>query len=360
MAFKNLIALGALIMMSLSTSIGWAQTDIPGPRFQYRDLEGPDSTRPVASPGVFQYDYQICSPLEFPNGDELSPNNGFFFSFDRMATSISGGSEFGGKSNNYISGNRYDVGYMNDDDDGWNFVYEQSEGNQFVFGQNIAVPNPAQLTTKFASVEINKVFRQQLKHGGWIEPYIGLRYFNLSDSTIEDLAFLNIAGVAIGANANRFVQNFTNDAVGFNVGGRIVKRRGRWRFSNDVAISTNYNQQRFHASDITQILGIPPIIPPEIVTTQIDDSDNAFVPAVDYRFELAYSLTRDFGFRGGASFMYLWDGIVRANTATTLENPNSLFGFDPAFGGDAGIDGGGLNESRLITAGFSFGFEYRR
>lgn len=351
MAFKNLISLGLLVTMSLASNIAWTQTDIPGPRFQYRDLEGPDSTRPVVTPGVFQYDYQIFSPVEFPNGDELSPNTGFFFSFDRMNTSISGS---GGT--NYIWGNRYDVGYMNDNDDGWNFVYEQSEGNQFFNGQDIAAPTPTQLTSRLASVEINKVFRQQLKSGGWIEPYVGLRYFNLSDSTIEDLGALNLGLIA---NANRFTQNVTNDAVGFNIGGRIVQRRGRWRFSNDLAISTNYNQQRFFASDLTQVPGVG-AVGPEIFTTEITESDNAFVPAVDYRFELAYSITRDFGFRGGASFMYLWDGIVRADTATTLSNPNSIFGFDPAFGGDAAIEGGGLNESRLIAAGFSLGFEYRR
>ena len=351
MAFKNLVQLGALVIVLSVPNIGLSQIDIPGPRFRFRDNESPDSTRPVATPGVYEYDYQIFAPVEFPNGKELGPNNGFFFSVDRIYTSISGGDQFGAKHNDFIWGNRYDIGYMNDDDDGWNFVYEQSEGNQFVNGGDIIVPNPTLFTSKFASVEINKVYRQELKHGGWVEPYLGMRYFNLSDSTLEDINGLLLGGLV---NANRFKQNITNNAVGFNVGGRIVKRRGRWRFSNDLAISTNYNQQDFHASDLSEVAaGV-------IVSSEIGDSDNAFVPAIDYRFELAYNLSRDFGFRGGASVLYLWDGIARANSATTVNNPNSNFGFDPAFGGDPNLTGRGLVDGRLIAAGFSFGFEYRR
>lgn len=351
MAFKNLIALGALVFAFAVPNFGLSQIDVPGPRFQYRDIESPDSTRPAATPGVYQYDYQIFSPVEFPTGDELEPNTGFFFSVDRLYTSISGGQDFGAKHTDFIWGNRYDVGYMNSDNDGWNFIYEQSEGNQFVNGRDIIAVNPTLFTSRFASVEINKVYRQQLKHGGWVEPYIGLRYFNLSDSTIEDTPAAVLGGFA---NHNRFKQSVTNSAAGFNLGGRIVKRRGRWRFSNDLSISTNYSQQNFHASDLTEIAN------DVIVTTEIGDSDNAFVPAFDYRFEVAYNLSRDFGFRGGASVMYLWDGIARANNSTTLENPNSIFGFNPNFGGDPTLAGGGIVESRLIAAGFSFGFEYRR
>ncbi len=357
MAFKNLIQLGALVIALTVPNIGLSQIDLPGPRFRFQEVENPDSTRPVATPGVYQYDYQIFAPVEFPNGDELGPTTGFFFSVDRIYTSISGGQDFGAKHNDFIWGNRYDIGFMNDNDDGWNFVYEQSEGSQFVNGGDIIVPNPTMFTTKFASVEINKVFRQQLKNGGWVEPYLGLRYFNVSDSTIEDISGLALGGLV---NANRFKQNVTNDAVGFNVGGRVVKRRGRWKFAHDLSVSTNYNQQDFHAQDLSETFGIPGVIPPTIVSNEIGDSDNAFVPALDYRFELAYNLTRDFGFRGGASFMYLWDGIARANSATTVNNPNSNFGFDPAFGGDANITGGGIVDDRLIAAGFSFGFEYRR
>ena len=346
MALKRLFSLGALVSAFLVANLAFAQLDVPGPRFQHHAIESPDSTRPVATPGIYDYDFQIFSPIEFTNGSELRPNNGFFFSFDKIYTSVSGGDSFGSSNTDFIWGNRYDFGFMNDDDDGWNIVYEQSEGNQFLNGGDITVPNPTLFTTRLASVEINKVFRQELKAGGWVEPYIGLRYYNVSDNTLEDR-------LDLGVPSNRFKQNVTNDAVGLNLGGRVVHRRGRWRFSNDLSVSTNYNQQDFFAIDITTVGG-------NVITDERSESDNAFVPALDYRFELAYNLSRDFAVRGGASFTYLWDGIARANNATTTDNPNSVFGFDPTLGGDPTLAGGGLVDDRLISAGFSLGFEYRR
>ena len=346
MALKNLLTLSALLAASLIPNLGECQLHVPGPRFEHHDIESPDSTRPVATPGIYDYDCQIFAPVEFTNGEQLGPNNGFYFSIDRMTTSISGGDTFGGKSSNYIWGNRYDFGYMNTDEDGWSIIYEQSEGNQFLNGGDVIVPNPTLFTTKFASVEVNKVFRQELKSGGWVEPYVGMRYFNISDSTLEDRFDLGVI-------ANRFKQNVTNSVAGFNVGGRIVKRRGRWRFANDIAVSTNYNQQTFHAADHTNAAGV-------IITTERRDSDSAFVPALDYRFELAYNLSRDFGIRCGASVTYLWDGIARANTLDTTINPNSEFGTNPNLGGDPTLAGGGLIDNRLIASGFSLGFEYRR
>lgn len=356
MVLKNCFSLSALIaVLVLPTFVfgqvfDQSQINVPGPRFNHHGVEDPDSTRPAATPGVYNYDFQVFSPVEFSNGKELEPNTGFYFSFDRLYTSFSGGGDFGGKAA-YAWGNRYDFGFMNDDDDGWSFIYEQSEGNQFLNGADVVATNPTLLRSKFGSLEINKVFRQQLKQGGWLEPYIGLRYFNFSDRTIEDRTDL-LPGVVI---ANRFTQDISNDGVGLNLGGRLVKRRGRWRYSHDFSVATTYNQQDLHVEDLTNAVGA--------VSVTVDsegDSDNAFVPVVDYRFEIAYNLTRDFGFRGGAGITYFWDGIARANTLPTQENPNSIFGSDPLIGGDPTLSGGGIIDNRFIGAGFSFGFEYRR
>lgn len=344
MTLKNLFPMVALTAFFLLASHAVGQLHVPGPRFEHRGIESADSTRPAATPGIYDYDAQIFSPVEFPTGDELSPKTGFFFSVDRLYTNISGDGEFGGGAgSNYIWGNRYDGGYMNTEEDGWNVVYEQSEGNQFLNGGDILIANPTLYTTKLASVEVNKVYRQRLRNGCWLEPYIGLRYFNLSDRTLEDFGTGVIGG---GVAGNRFRQNVTNDAVGMNIGGRLVRRRGRWRYSHDVALAPTYNQQRFLSSDFTTI-------GTNIFVNETGASDNAFVPALDYRLEVAYNLTRDFGLRGGASVMYLWDGVARTNNLPTLLNPNSTFG-DPT------RPNAGLFESRLIAAGFSFGFEYRR
>ena len=343
MLSNRLLSIILLSVISLAANVGVSQLDTPGPRFQHIGVESANSTRPAATPGIFDYDAQIFAPVEFPDGKELRPNCGFFFTVDKLYSSISGdGAVQGGAGDNYIWGTRYEGGYMNTEDDGWHAVFENSEGNEFLNGANAINPNPTLYETRFSTVEINKVFRQQLNSGGWIEPYIGLRYQGHSDSTLEDIG----AGLVAGVTGNRFTQRVTNNAVGMNLGGRLVRRRGRFRYSHDLALAPMYNQQRFRATDLTDNVGT-------LIVNEIGDSNNSFVPAIDYRFEIAYNLTRDFGFRGGASINYLWDGVARVNSASTLNNPNSFLG-------GAGIGPAGLFEEDLVAAGFSFGIEYRR
>ncbi len=349
MALKNLFALGALAAFLIIPNLVSGQLHVPGPRFEHYDVEDPDNTRPAATPGIYDYDAQIFAPIELSDGEELEAKTGFFFSVDRIYTNISGGGEFGGGAgSSYIWGNRYDGGYMNSEDDGWNVVYEQSEGIQFLNGGDILVATPMLYSAKLGSLEINKVYRQRLRNGSWIEPYVGMRYFNVSDNTLQDFGI----GVVTLIDGNRFKQQVTNDAVGLNIGGRLVRRSGRWRYSHDVAIAPTYNQQRFRATDITMVAAVGGF-PPTTVVLESAESDSSFVPTVDYRFEVAYNLSRDFGLRGGASVMYLWDGLARANTLPPFANPNSTFG-DPT------LPNAGLVDDRLIAAGFSFGFEYRR
>ena len=281
--------------------------------------------------------------LNFQMAMNCRQNVASIFTIDKLYSSISGdGAPVGGVGNNYIWGTRYEGGYMNTEDDGWHVVFENSEGNEFLNGADILNANPTLYEARFATLEVNKIFRQRLNRGGWIEPYIGLRYYGHTDDTLEDIG----AGLVAAVTGNRFTQRVTNNAIGMNIGGRLVKRRGRFRMSHDLALTPMYSQQRFRAIDITNNLGT-------IIVNEIGESGNSFVPALDYRFEIAYNLTRDFGFRGGASINYLWDGIARANTASTLNNPNSILG--AGAGGPAG-----LFEDDLVVGGFSFGIEYRR
>ena len=343
MLLNRLLSIILLSLIALASNQGLAQVNTPSARFQHQSIESADSTRPAATPGIFDYDAQIFSPVEFPGGNELAPKSGFFFTIDKLYSSISGdGSAEGGVGDNYIWGTRYEAGYMNTEDDGWQAVFERNEGNEFLNGADILNPNPTLYEARFSTVEINKVFRQRLNRGGWIEPYIGLRYQGHSDSTLEDIG----PGILAGVTGNRFTQRVTNNAVGLNLGGRLVKRRGRFRYSHDLALAPLYNQQRFRAIDLTDNVGT-------LIVNEIGDSGNSFLPAIDYRFEIAYNVTRDFGFRGGASINYLWDGVARANTLSTLNNPNSFLGTP---GGALG----GLIEDNLVIAGFSFGLEYRR
>lgn len=342
MLSNRLLSIILLSFIALGTSIGVSQLETPGPRFEHLGVDSPDSTRPLATPGVFDYDAQIFSPVEFSDGNQLAPKCGFFFTVDKLYTAISGtGSTTGGVGDNYIWGTRYEGGYMNTEDDGWHGLFESSEGNEFLNGADALNPNPTWYTAKFATAEISKVFRQRLNRGGWIEPYIGLRFQSLSENTLEDIG----PGLAGGVTGNRFTQRVTNNAIGMNIGGRLVRRSGRFRYSHDLALAPMYNQQRFRAYDITDNVGT-------LIVNEIGDSGNGFAPVFDYRFEVAYNLTRDFGLRGGASVNYLWDGVARVNTASTFNNPNSILG--------QGIGPAGLFEDDVLSGGFSFGIEYRR
>lgn len=341
MAFNRLLTVSALLVVVSLPNLVFGQVHIPSARFQPQPLEEVENTRPFAAPGVFDYDAQIFAPLEFGNGKQLGPNTGFFASFDRGAVTISNSAQ--NTSNNYGPTNRYSFGWMTTEDDGWEFLYEQTRASTFVNGQDDSVANPTLLRSSFANVEANRIYRQVLRNGSWIEPYVGFRFINLNETTIEDTAGVAVGGLIGG---NRFRQNLTNNAFGGHVGGRYIQRRGRWRVSSDISLATTYNNQTLLATDIFSSGAVQAV-------NEFTDGDDAFVPAFDYRLEIGYNLTRDFGIRGGVGLVYLWDGISRASTLTTFTNPNSVLGAN---------DGvvAGLQEDSTIAAGYSLGIEWRR
>ncbi|MFT5300791.1 MAG: hypothetical protein ACI87E_000291 [Mariniblastus sp.] len=347
MALKNTLMIGALLFSLVSTGVTNGQVDTPSPKFRHKAVESVDSTRPFATPGVFDYDAQMFAPLEFTNGKEKAPTSGFFFAIDKTYTSVSRAAQIGATSNtiktgsDYIWGTRYDLGWFSDDDDGWGIAYQNAEGSYFTAGQDILVANPMMVRMHVSTVEVNRLFRQTLSKGGYFEPYIGVRYMNISDNTIED----TVQTVGVTTTGNRFKQNTTNDAFGFQAGGRYNSRRGRWRLTGDGALATTYNQQRYFATDITSSANAQGI-------SETYQSDQAFVPIIDGQLEVAYNISRDISLRTGLQVTYAWNGIARANTLTTNINPNSIFG---AGGGPTGL----FDDSHL-SAGFLFGVEWKR
>lgn len=351
MAIKKLMKLALVVSFIASASVATAQVNIPSARMDDQPPNGSFNVGPFAAPGSFDYDAQIFAPVEFSNNDELEPSVGFYFLYDRMYTSISKASGRipdngtaltqgvpGGS--NYIWGNRYELGWMTDQGEGWGVNFERSNGSFFSAGQDALVANPMLIETTFSNVEVNRMFRQQLSRGGHIEPYIGMRYQNLSDNTIEDSA--------IGpTNNNRFIQRATNNVIGAHAGARYTARHGRFRTTLDTAVATGYNRQSYFASDLqVPAAGGPPAV------TELNDSDSSFVPALDFRAEVSYNLSRDIGFRTGFQVMYLWDGVARADTLTTALNSNSQFGL--------GTGVTGVFDESVIATGFSFGIEWKR
>ena len=352
MSLTKFCSLITVITVMSTTVIARAQVEVPSSRFQPRAVETAENTRPLAAPGMFDYDAQVFSPVEFNNDKELEPNTGFFFVVDRTYTSVSRGGprdvqglgispNLVPTGNDFMWGNRFEGGWMTTADDGWLVTYEKTAGSFYAFGQDSLAANPELVNTNFTNVEVNRIFRQALSNGGYFEPYIGMRYFGVSDRTLEDTTFL------IGTDTvnNRFKQNASNSSVGAQVGGRYNARRGRFRYTLDGAFAATYNNQRYFATDLTfsgATVGI----------SEFYDKGQAFAPVADMRLEIAYSFTRDIALRSGFQVQYIWDGVARTDNLTTGLNPNSA---NSISGGSAGV----FSES-MIAAGFNFGLEWRR
>lgn len=363
MPLKKFMIFSALAALLAPCQMVSAQLHVPSAEFEHRDIESIENTRPFAAPGVFDYDTRAFAPLEFTNDEEKDPNTGFFLTYDRLYTSVSrpgiiGEGEFGetvASGNNYIWGTRIEAGWMTEENHGWSLGFQNSEGIFFTSGQDVSVANPQLVTNRFATVELNKVFRQQMKSGGYFEPYIGVKYINVNDETLlDDLQTVDTIvtpgddgappTVTNVTGNNRFKQEASNDAFGIHAGARFNRRRGRWRTTSDFAIAAAYNQQRYFATDLTTSGNI-------ISITESFSEAQSFVPLLDLQFELAYNISRDITLRTGIQANWIFDGIARANTQPTSLNPNSFFGTGT---------GAGLSEDSFIAAGFLFGFEWRR
>ena len=358
MVLKKFTIAGALLAALTSGYTAQAQVNVPSAEFEHRALERPSTNRPFATPGIFDYDAQVFAPFEFTNDRQKEPNTGFFFTMDKTYTSVSrSGTDseddpFQSSGNHYLWGTRYEAGWMNDSDDGWQLGYQNSSGAYNTNGQDVIVANPMTVGNRFATFEINRIFRQQLSQGGYFEPYVGFQYLNFNDKTTQDLA--QTVGLVDGT--NRFKQEVDNNAFGVHAGARFNKRFGRWRFTTDGAIATTYNQQSYFSTDLFQS-GATIDADGNIVagTVDIDESnttDQSFVPVLDLQFEMAYNISRDISLRAGVQTLYAFDGVARANTLLDSLNPNSVFG--------PGGPGADINSESYIAAGFIFGFEWQR
>lgn len=346
MRLSKILAIHAAMMAILGCSLASGQTTVPSARFRPVPAESPNATDPFVQPGAFDYDAQMFAPYDLRDLAEPEGPVGFYFAYDRVYTSISNPGVhpsdfpeddiFVPTGNNYIWGNRFEAGVMNCDGTGWGGVYTRAAGMFFSAGQDILVPNPFLTLTSVNNLELNRMFRQDLQRGGWLEPYFGFRFVGINDNTIED--------TSIGASFNRFTQNATNNCWGAHVGARHARRFGRWGFATDGSLGATYNTQSYVAQDLTTTGNT-------LAITETYSENSSFSPLIDLRADLSYAITRDLALRLGAQVLYLWDGVNRANTLPTPFNPNSVFG--P--GGPTDI----TTES-FVQAGFTFGIDWKR
>ena len=346
MALKRTFMIGVLLACGMLTSVTKGQDHTPGTYFD-RTPESSEYLPFNDGQGLFgHYDAQLFAPLEFTNGKEKKPSTGFNFSIDRSYISLDRATQIDSTSGADISngsefhwGTNYELGWLGENDKGWNLRFDNLTGSFFTNGGDILVTNPAHVETRFVTVQLNRIFRQALSSGATFEPFFGGRFTHLSDEFTQDTG------------PNRFLQDVNNSSFGLQAGARYAVRRGRWRFSYRGSAAATYNQQRYRSTDINN--GVIPgtMVPSSVATIVTNLSDQAFVPVIDGGLDASYHISRDLSLNFGVLGNYSWSGIARVNTAPTAVNGNSGFGAGTAFQP--------LDEN-LVAVGFKFGIEWRR
>ena len=130
MALKNVFMILALTSSLFVGEVIWGQVNVPSARFQPSNVEETDATRPFAQPGIFDYDAQMWAPVEFTNGKQKKPHTGFFFGYERVYMSLGRAGSLEDNNDPNITtgsdwgwGNRFELGWMNEDGDGWDIIY---------------------------------------------------------------------------------------------------------------------------------------------------------------------------------------------------------------------------------------------
>jgi hypothetical protein len=298
---------------------------------------------------LFDYDAQFFAPLTLDDiRTKPQGNTGWYFTYDRTYMAVSRpeatstvNANAVATGNDFMWGNRFDIGHMGENGAGWSLNWLNSEGSFFSQGQDELIANPLMTRNTMANVELSRLFRQELSNGGLMEPYFGFRWQGINDETIED----TIVPFFSAGDGNRFKQRTSNSSFGGHVGSRYSRTVGRWSWRADAAVAAGYNTQRYLASDM--IFGED-----QVAVFEATFNDNSFVPTLDLGVDAAFHVTRDLALRAGVQALHMWSGVVRADTRPTGLNPFSAFGL--------GEQVTGVRDQSFTAIGFTFGLEWRR
>ncbi len=365
---------------------------------------------PFTEPDHFGPDFQFFAPADVSSyGGGDPPNIGFYFDYDRMYMNVQRPSQrpinrvgtegnFGNNLNiplqqlgdmgllgftgnrqtgydgDFTWGNRYDFGYMTEDDHGWNAVAWHIGGpaeslhvrheriNRINTGDTPAAPDPILVdrnprsydlyatlnAATFSSIELNKVWRRKEFHnGGVLEPFLGARYMQFKDKyrqdgygryaldpdDFPDLNSPNPLGPVEVLVVDR--AHFENNMFGGHVGFRYFYEKAHWNLSTEVRVFACHNFQyltRYQDQVITNYgaaAAQTPVYELRNRAIAFDRSDE-FVWGGELRSEAAYALTRDISFRFGLSLLDLGDGVGRGNDIR--DNTEAVFMAGMSFG----------------------------
>ncbi|WP_254512940.1 BBP7 family outer membrane beta-barrel protein [Anatilimnocola floriformis] len=347
---------------------------------------------PFTEPDHFGPDLQFFAPFDasdYGGGDP--PNIGFFFNYTRLYWNIQRPSQrpinrvgfeqdfAAGLNNDQIKtlgmigftgdrqtgydgdftwGNRYDFGYMTEDDHGWYASHTHVAGpaeSLRVRQERINRINPDDTpptnpdpilqdrnpryydlyatlnAARFSNIELNKVWRKKDFHlGGVLEPFVGARYMTFKDIYRQDgygryaldpdnFPDLNVP-TPDGPVEVRVVDraHFENNMLGGHIGFRHFYEKAHWKLQSEFRMFACHNFQyltRYQDQTVTNYgdaNGTDVVYELRNRARAFDRSDE-FTWGGEVRVEAAYALTRDIGFRFGLTVMNFADGIGRGN-----------------------------------------------
>jgi hypothetical protein len=370
---------------------------------------------PFTEPDHFGPDLQFFAPFDASDYGGGDPANiGFFFDYTRLywnvkrpsqrpinrvgfeqdfAISLNGdlhqlgdlgllgftGDRPTGYDGDFTWGNRYDFGYMTEDDHGWyashTHVAGPGESLQLVqerinrINEDDIPPdsdpilqdrNPRAYSlfssinsARYSNIELNKVWRKKEFHlGGVLEPFVGARYmvfkdfyrqdgygrFALDPDNFPDTNFPTPDGPA--EILVRDFATFENNMFGGHLGFRHFYEKGHWRIQSEVRMFACHNFQYLARTQEQVVTNYGDINGTDVIyeiknKARAFDRSDEFVWGGEVRCEASYALTRDIGFRFGLTVFDMADGIGRGNDIRD-------------------------NTEGVVMAGFNFGFEVNR
>ncbi len=285
------------------------------------------------SPAVL-YDY---------GGETVDGKYGMFFTYDRLYVNMSrpdtpGAGQQGNSMHegDFSWGNRFDTGYMREDDNGWLVSYTKIEtpnteliGNPVgpadpmptldLEGQVIPASRSTINSAKYFSVELDRVWRWEPgPRGMYLEPFLGVRFAQVSDHA-NSFATTSATMNAFDVTYTDVQGRAENNLLGGQVGCRSFTRRGRWILSAELRGFIFHNFQ-FVSSTTTTTSQVDTNLMGNIVTmtnvTQFSFDEGHAVYGGEIRAEVAYELTRNSALRFGLDFTSFMDGIGRGGLSS--------------------------------------------
>lgn len=339
-------------------------------------------------------DWQFFAPVDVTEMLERSPrktaSTGWFATYDRTNLWVSRPEvEASSARGDFGWGNRWDVGFMNEEESGW-LVSFRSMGGPNVYDRVLQervnrvneddVNDPAdplfppddrndpQLGFRayvlgdslnvvgLTNFELNKTWRRSpYRYGGMLEPMIGLKYSTFNDTALNENYTrtqnqITVPGGLLNENAVETLFSDTttikNSMIGGQLGARYFNHSGRWTLSGEFRAFAMQNFQdrtlarRQITTEYDGVGGDVVAQDPVTGTTFIQSSNQEFAFGFEARAEAAYSITNFFQVRGGIDVINFAKGIWRG------QNP--------------GVGNEFVQDQAVEMAGFTFGVSVNR